>query len=200
MLLDAAVLTIIVALIAGGRLARLKELDLRAPALFLAAAAIQVALLVLSAARVRATAAPGPGLHIMSFVLLLSALWLNRHLPGVRLVGLGALLNFVVIASNGGAMPVDRDLAVSAGDQEMVALLDSPDYAMHEPATEATRLRLLSDVLPLPMLVPRPRFFSPGSVGDILVTVGACWLILHGLGAFGLGGRRRNGTGEGEAQ
>ena len=45
-------------------------------------------------------------------------------------------------------------------------------------------------MLPLPMVVPRPRFFSPGSVGDILVTLGACWLILYGMGAFGLGAAR----------
>jgi hypothetical protein len=152
-LLDAAVLTIVIGVIAGGRLGRLKDLD--------------------------------PGIHLASFVLLLVGLWLNRHLPGVRLVGLGAFLNFLVIAANGGSMPVDRGLAERAGSDRLVELLDSPDYTMHEPATEATRLRPLADVLPLPM-VPRPGFFSPGSVGDILVTVGACWLILHGLGAFGL--------------
>jgi hypothetical protein len=39
------------------------------------------------------------------------------------------------------------------------------------------------------MLVPRPRFFCPGSVGDVFVTVGACWLILAGVGAFGLGAK-----------
>jgi hypothetical protein len=184
-LLDAAVLTIVIGVIAGGRLGRLKDLDLRAPAAFMAAAALQVVLLVLGAAKLSLPAGVGPGIHLASFVLLLVGLWLNRHLPGVRLVGLGAFLNFLVIAANGGSMPVDRGLAERAGSDRLVELLDSPDYTMHEPATEATRLRPLADVLPLPM-VPRPGFFSPGSVGDILVTVGACWLILHGLGAFGL--------------
>ncbi len=189
MLLDAAVLTIIVGVIAGGRFARLKDLDLRAPSAFIAAAALQVVLMVLGARQAAVPAALGPTLHLASFLLLLGGLWLNRHLPGVRLVGLGALLNFLVIAANGGSMPVDRGLAERAGSARLVELLDSPDYTMHEAATAATRLRPLADVLPLPM-VPRPRFFSPGSVGDILVTIGACWLILHGLGAFGL---RRKG-------
>lgn len=186
MLLDAAVLTIIVGVIAGGRLGRLKDLDLRAPAAFIAAAVLQVVLMVLGARQAAMLAALGPTLHLASFVLLLGGLWLNRHLPGVRLVGLGAFLNFLVIAANDGSMPVDRGLAERAGNDALVELLDSPDYTMHEPATEATRLRPLADVLPLPMLVPRPRFFSPGSAGDIFVTIGACWLILHGLGAFGL--------------
>lgn len=199
MLLDAAVLTIIVGVIAGGRLGRLKDLDLRAPAAFIAAAGLQVGLMVLGAAKLSLPAALGPGIHLASFLLLLGGLWLNRHLPGVRLVGLGAFLNFLVIAANGGSMPVDRGLAERAGNGALVELLDSPDYTMHEPATAATRLRPLADVLPLPM-VPRPGFFSPGSVGDILVTIGACWLILYGLGAFGLGRRRSDGTGEGEPQ
>jgi hypothetical protein len=196
MLLDAAVLTIIVGVIAGGRLGRLKDLDLRAPAAFIAAAVAQVALLALSASGVAMPPALGPGLYMVSFVLLLGGLWLNRHLPGVRLVGLGAFLNLLVIAANGGSMPVDRGLAERAGSERLVELLDSPEYTMHEPVTEATRLRPLADVLPLPMLVPRPRFYSPGSVGDILVTIGACWLVLHAVGAFGLRGKGQRAPGE----
>jgi hypothetical protein len=106
----------------------------------------------------------------------------------------GVLLNFLAIAANGGSMPVDRELAVQAGDEQLVAMLDSPDYAGHRRVTEHTRLRPLGDVIPLPMLIPRPRFFSPGSAGDVFITVGACWLILAGMGAFGL--RRAEVPGE----
>ena len=189
MLLDAAVLTVIVGIaIGGGRLGRLKELDLRAPWVFVLAAAVQVGLMIAGA---RGAAFGAQGLYVLTFVLVLLGIWANRRLPGMWLVGAGVLLNLVVIAANGGSMPVDRDLAVRAGSTAMVELLDSTTYTNHMAAEEGTRLRWLGDVLALPMAVPRPKFFSPGSVGDILVTLGGCWLILTGIGAFGLGAAGR---------
>ncbi len=186
MLLDGALLTLIVALLGGGRLRRLKEVDLRAPALFVLAALVQVALVALAVRGSSLAARAGPAALLGSYALLLGALWLNRRWWGMRLAGLGVLLNLAVIAANGGSMPVDRDLAARAGDAGLLRLLDSPTYPLHHPATDETRLAPLADVLPLPMLVPRPRFFAPGSLGDILITTGACWLILSWLGAFGL--------------
>jgi hypothetical protein len=189
-LLDAAVLAIIVGLIAGGQLRRLPELDLRAPWLFVAAAAVQLALIVAAAQGWMMGDAAAGCLHIFTYLLLAAALWANRHLWPMRVAGIGVLLNLLVIAANGGTMPVDRELAVRAGSNRLVAMLDSESYYSHRATTAGTRLRPLADVLPLPLLVPRPRFFSPGSVGDIFVTIGGCWLILTGLGAFGLRGKR----------
>jgi hypothetical protein len=119
-------------------------------------------------------------------------LWVNRRLPGVWVAGIGVALNLLVMAANGGSMPVDRELAVRAGNRGLVEMLDSPAHVKHNPMGPTTRLRPLADVLPLPMIAPRPRWFSPGSVGDVFVTVGACWLVLAGMGAFGL---RANGNG-----
>ncbi len=187
MLLDAAVLTIVIGLLAGGRLQRLKELDLRAPWTFIAAAVIQIGLMVAGARGWSRIAPAGPALVVVSFALALTGLWLNRRLPGVWVAAIGVTLNSLVIAANGGAMPVDRPLAIRAGNDGLVAMLDSPAYAKHAAAGPETRLRFLADVLPLPVLAPRPKFFCPGSVGDVFVTVGACWLILAGMGAFGLG-------------
>lgn len=196
MLLDAAVLAIVVGLLAGGRLGRLADLDLRAPWVFLAAAAIQVGLMVAGARGWAQVAGVGQGLLVMSLALVLVGLWVNRRLPGVWVVAIGVFLNFLVIAANGGSMPVDRELAVRAGNTRLVEMLDSPAYVKHGVIGPGTRLRPLADVLPLPMLVPRPKFWSPGSVGDVFVTVGACWLTLAGMGAFGLGsGRSQSGRG-----
>jgi hypothetical protein len=185
-LLDAAVLAIVVGLVAGGRLTRLKELDLRALWLFVVAAAVQVGLMVAGARGWVQFAGIGPGLVVASFALVLAGLWANRRLPGAWVAGIGVFLNFLVIAANGGSMPVDRQLAMKAGNQGLVEMVDSPAYAKHEAVGPETRLRPLADVLPLPLLVPRPRWFSPGSAGDVFVTVGACWLILAAMGAFGL--------------
>jgi len=190
LLLDAAVLAILVGLVGGGRLRRLSSLDLRAPWIFVIAAAIQVGLTL---AWVRGWAAVehwGPLVYVMSFGILLVGLWMNRRITGLWLVAAGVLLNTLVIGANGGSMPVDRNLSVRAGNESLVGALDSGEYPSHKPAGPGTRLRFLGDVVPLPLLIPRPRFMCPGSIGDIFVTAGACWLILSGMGAFGLRARR----------
>ena len=191
MLLDAALVALIVGAFAGGRLRGLRDFDLRAPSIFILAALLKVGLSILGWRGSTFVLHFGGALNIVSYLLLLVGLWLNRHLWGMRVAAVGVLLNFLVIAANGGSMPVDRALAVQAGSTALVESLDSPSYVIHKPATPATRLRPLADVLRLPLLVPRPRFFAPGSVGDVIVTLGACWLILSALGAFGLGGQRQ---------
>ncbi len=196
MLFEAALLAIIVGLVAGGRLGRLKDLELRAPWLFIAAAVVQVGLMVAGVRGALWAGRVGPAVYLVTLVMVLLGLWWNRRLPGAVVVGVGVLLNFLVIAANGGSMPVDRALAQRAGNDALVKLLDSPTYTRHEPVTEGTRLRALGDVVALPTLIPRPKFFCPGSIGDVFVTVGACWLLLAGMGAFGLGRKpESSGTG-----
>lgn len=189
MLLDGVVLTLIVSLLAGGRLGRLKEVELRGAAVFVLAALVRVLLDVWGVKGTPAAQTVGPWLSLAAYVVLLAALWANRRLWPLRIVALGVLLNFSVIAANGGSMPVDRDLATRLADPRLVRLLDSPAYVVHKPITQATRLRPLADILPLPMFYPRPHWWSPGSVGDILITLGACAMLITGLGAFGLGRR-----------
>jgi hypothetical protein len=194
MLLDAAVVTIALGLLLGrGRLARLKDLELRAPGLFVLAAVVKISLLAMGARGVPLAVPLAKAGNIGSYLLIILGLALNRYRWEFRVVGVGVLLNFLVIAANGGSMPVDRGLAEKAGNAAMVRLLDTPHYVNHQPVTAKTRLKPLADVLPLPMIFPRPRFFSPGSAGDVLITVGACWLILSATGAFGLGRSRAAG-------
>jgi len=190
MLLDAALLALVIGAFAGGRLARLKDFDLRVPSLFIVAAMAKIGVAILGARGSPVAVRVGAEINIAAYLFLCLGLVLNRHLSPMRVAALGVFLNFLVIAANGGAMPVDRDLAIRAGNTTMVQLLDKPSYINHKPITPATRLRPLADILPLPLLAPRPRFFAPGSIGDILVTVGACWLIFTALGAFGLGRAR----------
>jgi hypothetical protein len=190
MLLDAALVALIVGAFAGGRMARLRDFDLRAPSLFILAAMVKVALAILGMSGSSYGVRLGTGSNILSYLILVAALIANRHLWPMRVAAVGVFLNFLVIAANGGSMPVDRALAERAGDQRLVALLDSPAYAIHKPITPQTRLTPLSDVLPLPRIIPQPTFIAPGSAGDIIVTIAACWLIFASLGAFGLGRAR----------
>ncbi len=190
MLMDAAIVVLILAVTVGrGKLGRLKRLELRGAWIFMLAAALKVALTLLAVRGVEVPPALARAGNVVSYFLLFAGLALNHRQWPFRVVALGVLLNFAAIASNGGSMPVDRDLAVRSGNLAMVRLMDSGRYFEHAPVTPRTRLRFLADVFPLPLLVPRPKFYSPGSVGDVLITLGACWLILSATGAFGMGPR-----------
>lgn len=189
MLLDALVIAFLLALLAGGRPGRLQNVQLRGTWLFVAAAAVRTVVMWLGVAGSPLMRTLGPALLITTYLALLVALLVNRRLRPLWLVAAGVFCNFLVIAANGGSMPGDRDLAIRAygPDSPMVRYLDSPTYIIHKAITPQTKLRFLGDVLPLPMVPPRPAWFCPGSIGDVFITLGACWMLLWGMGAFGLG-------------
>lgn len=107
----------------------------------------------------------GITLILASYIPLLVMVILNRNKPGMWLAGLGILMNFSVIASNGG-MPVLEGAAIVAGGfPESVNI--SGDYK-HLILDENTRLAFLADVIPL-------RVIGQGqviSLGDVLLAVG----------------------------
>jgi hypothetical protein len=107
-------------------------------------------------------------LWLATFPLLASIAWLNRRQPGMAVLGAGLLLNFVVIAVNGG-MPV-LPTAVTAATGTLAALHSIPvgDF-VHLIGSGTTRLPWLADVVP----VPGPHWVrSVASPGDCLLFVG----------------------------
>lgn len=111
--------------------------------------------------------APTLGLWMIlfSFFLLVVVVIANRRRPGMWLAGVGILLNFTVIALNGG-MPVLAEAAFVASGFEQAQLLIS-DYK-HVEMVPGTRLTVLADVIPL-------RFLGIGqviSLGDVLLAIG----------------------------
>lgn len=97
-------------------------------------------------------------LVLLSYFPLLLFVWLNRDLTGIWIAGLGILMNFTVIALNGG-MPVLEEAAFIAGNTGELVL-----DAKHVLLTESTRLPFLADVIPLPNAVL--------SLGDVLLAIG----------------------------
>ena len=109
-----------------------------------------------------------PGAHLLLFPFLLR----NFSLWGMRVVTVGFALNLMVMAVNGGLMPVDKDAieAVARHDTQTLTLGD------HIPRTKnvyqdqsQTRLAELSDAIILPVPPPFARAVSPG---DVLVVGG----------------------------
>jgi len=189
MLFDAAVLAIIVALIAGGRFSHLSRLDLRWPLVFVAAFALQLGITILGVRGWQPIRPAAPALHLLSYALLFAAVVANRRLWPMWIAALGVVMNFVVIAANGGAMPADADLVRASGRHRLLALTAAGRYPTHTLLDEGTRLPFLADshLLPSPPTrFPRSCVFSPG---DVFITAGVVLLILRGMGAFGWGRR-----------
>lgn len=112
-----------------------------------------------------------------SQLLLLGFAWLNRKLPGMLILLIGAALNFAVMTANGGFMPISPQTAsrfltreelneISLG--ERIGIKD----ILLEP--QDTRFEILAD-----------RFLSPAwstyqvafSLGDVFLAAGVFWLL-----------------------
>ena len=108
--------------------------------------------------------------------ILLIFAWLNRSRPGFWALGLGLALNLLVIALNGGLMPISPETASrlmpdAAPDIFQIGHRLGKDIVL--PAS-ATRLEWLADRFLLPPWLPYQVAFS---LGDVLIALGAFWLL-----------------------
>jgi hypothetical protein len=165
LVLVVAVLALTAAALTGG--AGLRQVRLRAIRLLVAAAVVQLG---------TSTLVPGSGVArgaALALTALLVGLFVygNWRVAGTPLIGLGLLLNVVVVTANA-AMPVSVDAAGRAGLTR--AELALGEDAMRERSTPSTRLSWLGDVVPV-ALPWRPQVVSPG---DVLVAAGVGLLLV----------------------
>jgi len=153
-----------IAVLRGGRLTNLGDVELRAWWLLLVALGLQAGTSFLP----DEDWAEGLGLAmiLVSYFLLMSLVLLNRNRTGMWLAGVGVLMNFTVIALNGG-MPVLAEAAQVASGFTVT----DPDLSgsfKHVILDETSRLTALADVIPL-------RLGTLGqvvSLGDVFLAVG----------------------------
>jgi hypothetical protein len=154
--------SIVIAVVRGGRLSNLGDIHLRLWWLLPLGFAMQWGATLVPESAVDL----GTGLVLASYFPLLGLVILNRDRPGMWMAGVGVLMNFSVIALNGG-MPVLREAAevasgFAAGDPEIGSGFK------HVTLDNTSQLTFLADVIPI-------RMAGHGqviSLGDIFLAVG----------------------------
>lgn len=158
------VTSLLVALARGGRLANFARMPLHHIWLLFLPFLVQLVAFSPPGDIIVAGAPLAQYLYAISLVLAAVGLFLNRQLPGVIWIALGLALNSIAILSNGGFMPV------SGSAREFAGLMPLTGRELNViPLTADTRLPFLTDILPLPSILPFANVFS---IGDILITLG----------------------------
>ena len=162
---------ILVALLRGGSLMRFAELEIRWSGLFIAGFLLQVLVFADFWQTRDVLRQFTPLAYLASLALVLVALLVNRHIPGIVLLGLGFFSNALVIALNGGFMPASPSALTIAGLPPLAPGQTSNNSIGMSPDT---RLWFLGDIFAIPRGLPFPNIFS---IGDVLIAIGAVYLI-----------------------
>lgn len=152
-----------VAVLRGGRLTNLADIRLELWWLLPLGFLMQAGTSVLPDRSWSPTA--GVALVLGSYVPLLILVISNRDRSGMWLAGFGVLMNFTVIALNGGMPVLEEAGLVASGFSATPDLLTS---YKHTTLDASTRLAFLADVIPV-------RLFGQGqviSLGDVFLAVG----------------------------
>jgi hypothetical protein len=163
MLIEAILLSVVVALVRGGDMKLLGQLGIKSYWLIFAPGILICLLYTKYIPGMEFVVKLGPFVHVIAYLMVLIVIYINRRLPGMALIGLGAILNFTAIAVNSGKMPVSPQAAKSAG---MERLLARKNQARHSLINSNTRLKFLCDVIPLKWPpFPDPQVISLGDIG-----------------------------------
>jgi hypothetical protein len=156
---------VLVVLLAGGRLSRLATV--RPRCLWLLPLALGLQILVTEVTR--ADRVLDDALHVLSYLLAAAFLVLNRRIPGLLLIGLGAASNGIAIALNGGELPASARALRAAGIQQQAGDFANSGHVGHPV------LGFLGDIAATPAFLPLRNVIS---VGDVAILLGAAWLIV----------------------
>ncbi|HEX4981327.1 MAG TPA: DUF5317 domain-containing protein [Ilumatobacteraceae bacterium] len=148
------------------RVRRLAELPIRHLWLVWLALVVQVVVFGFLGHRIPLTVSGK--IHLGTYALALAFLWLNRRLPGGRLISIGTASNLAAVVANNGAMPANMSAWRKAGLPEI-----PPEVFTNSRALSSPRLAILGDIFYVPASWPLSNVFS---IGDVLIVIGSTYL------------------------
>ncbi|MDD5015905.1 MAG: DUF5317 domain-containing protein [Atribacterota bacterium] len=172
------IISIMIGLFRNGKLSSLSQISLERIELILLACLIQAGLIFLGSRRLKFILDYSSYMIIFSYIALLMAVWNNFRLKGMKIIAMGIILNFIVIAINGGHMPVLLNSLYKAGLDDFALVLKEGIYVTHTLITERTLFAFLADVIPLSPPFPDS---SVVSAGDFLMFYGVFSLIQNAM-------------------
>jgi hypothetical protein len=181
-LILAVVIGVVIGVVTGGSLAHISSVRIRYLLLLIAALLWQIAIFSPLLGTQEFVHRVGPYIYIGTLVATLFVMLANLHIPGMKLIALGAALNALVITANGGFMPAPESALRASGQLEHV-LQDERERAdgsyvltNSKIADDDTNLRFLGDVIAIPHQVPLANVIS---IGDIVIALGAIIAIVR---------------------
>src|SRR5712691_9168406 len=147
--------------LAGGKLLKLAELRFRRISLPVLGLGVQILIFTILPGR---STTFREAAYLVSYLLGVWFLVLNRQIPGLWLIGLGAGLNLTAIIANHGVMPAAPSALASAG------LPVTPAHFVNSAALPVPHWLFLGDIFAIPASWP---FHNVFSVGDICIAAGA---------------------------
>jgi hypothetical protein len=168
-LIAVMLLALITVPLAGGRLIRIADMSVKWGWAILIAIGLQI--FVISFLPDRFGELP-EWLHVLSYFFAALFVLANIRVPGMVLIGLGALCNFVAILANNGVMPA------SAAAQRGAGLTQTAEGFANSATVEDPKLLFLGDIFYIPDSVPI--LDNVFSIGDVLIAVGLV-ILIHGV-------------------
>jgi hypothetical protein len=157
------VLAILSPVLAGGDLRRLGDLRFRGSWVVLAALVAQIVVLSVIPGDNRTVLA---AVHLATYAAAGWFVVMNRRVPGILVMAVGAASNGLTIALNGGVLPASRGAVQRAG------LHLDPHQFVNSGVMAHPHLGFLGDVFAIPSAVPLANVFS---IGDVLILCGVAW-------------------------
>ncbi|OCA88223.1 hypothetical protein A8F94_10500 [Bacillus sp. FJAT-27225] len=175
MVYDGIIISFIVGLLRKGNLKGLAELKLKYGWIFPLLLIVQIIVFVLQN-KIPFLGQASAYIYMLVYVVGLLFLFLNRHHTGFMVIFVGVFLNFLVMAVNGGRMPVSMEATAAVLDPAFVDVMKNSLYAKHMILDESTRLGFLGDIIPLTNPYPRDQVIS---IGDVIMNIGIFLFIQH---------------------